>query len=224
MWILRECAVREMSARITREVRRKQADENQNQRQRVVGTGQVLGTASLFRVRVREQPPSITGGSWHLERYIDSPHPRIESNAAGKNTNEQNRTLWSMLRSLKFIDEWVTAAGAACILQQHFRRFRRSIFPSGYKSTNDSADVTVNSCLRLRIRILGESGRNARTTRRYRIEIFWTFVSQLLHCWSFLDTSIVAWHTRGKATSSAGTFLTRHDSKTQTNQGCPDFQ
>lgn len=39
------------------------ADENQDQKQRVAGTGQVLGTASLFRVRVREQPPSITGGS-----------------------------------------------------------------------------------------------------------------------------------------------------------------
>lgn len=148
------------------------ADENQDQKQRVAGTGQVLGTASLFRVRVREQPPSITGGSWHLERYIDSPHPRIESNAAGKNTNEQNRTLWSMLRSPKFIDEWVTAAGAACIRQQHSRRFRRSIFPSGYKSTNDSADVTVNSCLRLRIGFRVNPG-----GMRVRIEIFWTFVS-----------------------------------------------
>lgn len=73
---------------------------------------EVLGTASPFWVRVRVQPPSITGGAWHLGRYIDSPHPRIESNAADKNTNEQNRTLWSMLRLPKFIGEWVTVAGA----------------------------------------------------------------------------------------------------------------
>lgn len=51
-----------------------------------------------FGARVRVEPPSITNGGWHLERYIDSPHPQIESNASSKNTNEQNRTLWSMLR------------------------------------------------------------------------------------------------------------------------------
>lgn len=50
-------------ARITHEVRRRRRMKIRILKQRVAGAGQVLGTASLFRVRVREQPPSITGGS-----------------------------------------------------------------------------------------------------------------------------------------------------------------
>lgn len=143
--------------------KKKTADENHPKR-RVAGAGQVLGTASLFGVRVREQPPSITGGSWHLERYIDSPHPRIESNAAGKNTNEQNRTLWSMLRPPKFIGEWVTVAGlvyCSSILGDSAPIH----FPFWLQKYRRFTDVTVNSCLRLQIEFSanpGEGGMRAR--------------------------------------------------------------
>lgn len=170
----------------------------------MAGAGQVLGTASLFGIRVREQPPSITGGSWHLERYIDSPHPRIESNAAGKNTNEQNRTLWSMLRPPKFIGEWVTVAGlvyCSSILGDSAPIH----FPFWLQKYRRFTDVTVNSCLRLQIEFSANPGWNASTMSNVEI---------------FSERTSVSRRSRFSDTSHCRAFQTRRSLRNPNEKEC----